>query len=146
MTCKGDALKYVRIHHETGSVYIIWNELKKRYDGVEHNDLQDLNKKIVDTIAVGPGDDDPLPKAKKGGGKLKDEAEILVLIKRQMRECRHYSSCASALKAAFGTKNKDYDEIKDYYREHWFENIMDKKMDKNEALFVKKYGYKYFFR
>jgi hypothetical protein len=91
MTCKANALKYVRIHHETGSVHIIWNELKKRYDGVEHNNLQDLYEKIVDTIAGGPGDDDPLlwfseiertnQEAKKGGGKLKDKAETLVLIK-----------------------------------------------------------------
>jgi hypothetical protein len=28
MTCQGDALKYVRIHHEEGMVYKIWNELK----------------------------------------------------------------------------------------------------------------------
>jgi hypothetical protein len=30
MTCKGDALKYVRIHYESGYVNKIWHELKKR--------------------------------------------------------------------------------------------------------------------
>jgi hypothetical protein len=34
MTCKSEALLYVRMHHEGGSVYDIWNELKQRYDGV----------------------------------------------------------------------------------------------------------------
>jgi hypothetical protein len=60
MTCPGDALKYVRIHHEEGMVYKIWNELKTRYDGVEHNALQDLYAKVVDTIDNGPRDEDLL--------------------------------------------------------------------------------------
>jgi hypothetical protein len=66
MMCQGDALKYVRIHHEEGTVYKIWNELKTRYDGVEHNNLEDLYAKVVDTINNGPRDEDPLlcsPKA-----------------------------------------------------------------------------------
>jgi hypothetical protein len=40
MTCKGVALQYVRIHHDKGRVQDICNDLKQRYDGVEHNDLQ----------------------------------------------------------------------------------------------------------
>jgi hypothetical protein len=78
MTCQGDALKYVRIHHEEGTVYRIWNKLKTRYNGVEHNDLQDLYAKVMDTINNGPRDEDTLlwfskiertnKEAEKGGG------------------------------------------------------------------------------
>jgi hypothetical protein len=59
---------------------------------VEHNNLQDLYAKVVDTIDCGPRDEDPLlwfseiertnNVAEKGGGRLKDEAEIMVLIKK----------------------------------------------------------------
>jgi hypothetical protein len=81
--------------------------------------------------------------AKKGGGRLKDEEEILVLIKRPMKQSNHYAECATALKAATGQK-KTYEEVKDYYRHHWFGNVMKSDTGPNEALFVKKYGYKYF--
>jgi hypothetical protein len=76
-------------------VYDIWNELKQRYDGVEHNDLHDLYAKVVQKIEDGPRDNDPLlwfseiertnKEAKNGGGKLKDDDEILVLIKKTLR-------------------------------------------------------------
>jgi hypothetical protein len=78
MTCMGVALQYVRIHHDKGSVQDIWNELKQRYDGVKHNDLQDLYAKVVIKIEDGPKDRDPLlwfseieranEEAEKGGG------------------------------------------------------------------------------
>jgi hypothetical protein len=135
-------------------VYKIWNELKTRYDGVKHNDLQDIYAKVVDTIDCGPRDEEPLlwfseiertnKEAEKGGGRLKDEAEIMVLIKKPMKMSNHYKDLENALKAASGSTKKSYKEIKDFYRDHWFKNIKTKENANNEAFFVKKYGYKYF--
>jgi hypothetical protein len=154
MTCKGDALLYVHIHHEKGSVYNIWSELKQRYDGVAHNDLQDLYEKINDVIEEGPNNRDPLlwfteiernnEAAEKGGGRLKDDAEILVLIKKPMQVSKHYTDCATALKLAADGKKMDYESVKDFYRNHWFESIKPNKSEQNKTFFVKKYGYKYF--
>jgi hypothetical protein len=48
------------------------------------------------------------------------------------------------LKAASGSTKKSYKEMKEFYRDHWFENIKTKENANNEAFFVKKYGYKYF--
>jgi hypothetical protein len=154
MTCQGDALKYVRIHHGEEMVYKIWNKLKTRYDGVEHNDLQDLYAKVVDTIDDGPGEEDHLlwfseiehtnKEDEKGGGRLKDEVEIMVLIKRPMKMSKHYKDLKNALTASSGSTKTSYKEIKDFYRDHWFENIKTKENANNKAFFVKKYGYKYF--
>jgi hypothetical protein len=109
---------------------------------------------VVDTIDNGPRDEDPLlwfskiectnKEAEKGGGRLKDEAEIMVLIKKPMKMSNHYKDLENALKAASGSTKKSYKEIKEFYRDHWFENIKTKENANNKAFFVKKYGYKYF--
>jgi hypothetical protein len=59
MTCKGVALQYICIHHDKGSVQDTWNELNQHYDGVKHNDLQDLYVEVVSKIEDGPKDSDP---------------------------------------------------------------------------------------
>jgi hypothetical protein len=41
-------------------------------------------------------------------------------------------------------KNMNYKDVKKFYRDHWFENVKTNEAADNEALFVKKYGYKYF--
>jgi hypothetical protein len=120
MTCKGEALQYIRIHHDKGSVQDLWNKLKQPYDGVEYNDLQDLYAKMVSKIEDGPKDSDPLlwfseieranEESGKGGGKLKDNDEIMVLIRKPMRESKHYADCATALKVSATTKKMESKE------------------------------------
>jgi hypothetical protein len=135
MTWKGKALQYVRIHHNKGSVQAIWNNLKQCYNGVEHNNLQDVYAKVVTKIEDGPKDSDPLllfsekeaganEEGEKGGGKkLKDNDEIMVLIRKPMRESKHYADCATALKVSTTAKQMEYKDIKKFYRDHWFENV-----------------------
>jgi hypothetical protein len=46
--------------------------------------------------------------AEKGGGKLKNNDKIMVLIRKPMRESKHYADCATVLKVSATAKKMEY--------------------------------------
>jgi hypothetical protein len=79
----------------------------------------------------------------KAGWHLKDDTELKTLIKNLMRDLRQCHSTYEVMQAAMGPE-KSYQELQKCYREHWFENVKSKGGSENQALFVKKDGFRYF--
>jgi hypothetical protein len=154
MSCKRTALKYVQMHLKKGCVHDIWSELKERFDNVKMDKLEDLYEKPTKVVNDGPGSENPMlwyreideanDNVKEGGGTLKDDIELMTLTNSVMMDLKHYAGLRQALKVATAP-SKTFDETKETYRKHWFEEIKPVVGVKNEAYFVKKYnGYKYF--
>jgi hypothetical protein len=89
MTCKDDALEYIRMHAEDGCTNDMWKELKDRYDVVRKDDLTNLYTNFTETVNAGPSSDDPKlwfkkiehmnKKVKKAARQLKEDVALIAL-------------------------------------------------------------------
>jgi hypothetical protein len=144
--------KYIRMHAEDGCTYNMWKELKYCYDVVRKDDLTNLYTNFTETVNAGPDSDDPRlwfkkieevnKKVKKAGGELKEDVELITLPTVPLKASNLYKVKVDAIRASLKGK-PTYDELQEYYRDYWFSEVREKEGVLNEAVFLKKYGFRY---
>jgi hypothetical protein len=81
-------------------------------------------------------------KVKKAGRQLKEDVEPITLTTVPLKASHLYKVKVDAIKASLKDK-PTYDELQEYYQDYWFSEVREKEGVLNEAMFLKKYGFRY---